>query len=241
MRVQHQRRFVALLGVALVALVWSAWPLSAQVRAKRPLTYDVYESWKSIGGARLSDDGQWFAYSLTSQAEDGVLVVRNVRSGQEFKHPRGSGAQFTPDGKFVIFTIAPPKSETNANAAEGGEAPTPPAAGQGGNQAPNRNSVGIMSLPGGQVTTVEQISTFRLPTESSTWVAFHKGRAGGGGAGRGGNRGGGGGGRGGAPAAGAGGNRGAAEPPPAQGATPPPGQQTAGGRGAGAQGPAAPQ
>lgn len=91
MRVQHQRRFVALLGVALVAGVWSAWPLSAQVRAKRPLTYDVYESWKSIGGARLSDDGQWFAYALTSQAEDGVLVVRNVRSGQELKHPRGSG------------------------------------------------------------------------------------------------------------------------------------------------------
>src|SRR5688572_15036843 len=134
MRVQHQRRLVALFSVALVAVAWSTWPLSAQTRAKRPLTYDVYESWKSIGGARLSDDGQWFAYSLTSQAEDGVLVVRNVKSGQEFKHPRGNGAQFTPDGKFVIFTIVPPRADTNANPPEGGEGAAPaaaPAAGQG--------------------------------------------------------------------------------------------------------------
>ena len=38
-----------------------------------------------------------------------------------------------------------------------------------------------MALPGGEVTTVEQISTFRLPEESSVWLAYHKGRAGAGG------------------------------------------------------------
>ena len=39
----------------------------------------------------------------------------------------------------------------------------------------NRNSVGILSLPGGQVTTVEQIGSFRMPEESSTWLGMHKG------------------------------------------------------------------
>src|SRR5690349_3571062 len=121
---QYQRRFVALLAVVLAAAAWSTWPVTAQVRAKKPLTYDVFESWRSIGGARLSDDGQWFSYSLTSQAEDGVLVVRNVKSGQEFRHPRGTGAQFTPDGKFVIFTIVPPRANTENNQ-EGGEAAAP--------------------------------------------------------------------------------------------------------------------
>jgi len=232
----HQRRFVALLSVALVAVAWSTWPISAQVRAKRPLSYDVFESWKSIGGARLSDDGQWFAYSLTSQAEDGVLVVRNVKSGQEFKHPRGTGAQFTPDGKFVIFTIVPPRADNDAAQAAGGEAAAPAAPAAAPAQTANRNSVGIMSLPSGQVTTVEQIASFRLATESSQWVALQKGRAGGGGAGRGGNRGGGGGRQGGsAPPA--------AQNPPAQAATPPATGQPAatGGRAGGAPGTAAPQ
>ena len=67
--------------------------LNAQspVPAKRPLTYDVVDYWRSIGGTRLSDDGQWLAYAVTAQGEDGELIVRNLRSSQEFKHPRGTG------------------------------------------------------------------------------------------------------------------------------------------------------
>lgn len=237
MRVRHQSRVIALLGVAAALCTWFAWPLAAQAPAKRPLTYDVFESWRSIGGTRLSDDGQWLAYALTSQAEDGELIVRNLRTNQELKHPRGTSPQFTPDGKLVIFTIVPPKTDDASQPEGGGETPaaggTQAAGGQNQNQ--NRNAVGIMTLPGGQVTTVEQISSFRLPTESSAWLAMHKGRAGGGAgrAGRGGRAGGaGGGGRG-------GGARGGGEPP-AQ--TPPPAGQAAPAGQGGAQGaqPAAP-
>src|SRR5262245_39070299 len=197
------RRVPALLVAALAVFTWSTWPVAAQSGAKRPLTYDVYDYWKSIGGPRVSDDGQWFVYSLTSQAEDPQLIVRNLKSGQEFKQPRGTGGQFTPDSKFLIYTIPAPRAEhdNNAQNAEGGApaaAPaagaTPPAGGQAGGQnaQQSRTSVGIMTLATGQVATVEQISSFRLPAESSTWLALQKGRAGGGGgAGRGGGRGGG--------------------------------------------------
>src|SRR5206468_555998 len=114
----------------------------------------------------------------------------------------------------------------------------PGAPGQGGGaQAANRNSVGIMALPGGQVTTIEQIASFRLPAESSQWVALQKGRAGAGGGrngGGGGGRAGGGGGRG---AGGGGGQQAAAAAAPPAGAAGA-GQAPAGGRGAG---PATPQ
>ena len=107
----HGRTFGLLLGSLLVA----QWTLEAQApppsgSGKRPLTYDVVDYWKTIGGTRISDDGVWVAYSVTSQAEDGELVVRNLKSAQEHRHPRGTGAQFTPDGKFVIFTLAPSRS-----------------------------------------------------------------------------------------------------------------------------------
>ena len=190
-----QRIRQRVLGVACAAIavfVWSGWTTAAQTPAKRPLSYDVYDSWRSIAGPRLSEDGQWLAYALTAQGEDGELVVRNLKSGQELRHPRGTGPQFTPDAKFVIFTIVPTKADDERAARGRGAAGAAPAGGAQaeGAATPTRNSLGIMALPGGQVTTVEQISTFRIPEESSAWVAYHKGRAGGGGrGGRGGGRG----------------------------------------------------
>ena len=121
----------------------------------------------------------------------------NLQSGQELQHPRGTSPTFTPDGKFVIFTIVPPKADDEreanaAGAAPGGRAPAAAGGrrrrrGAAATTTQSRNSLGIMSLPDGKVTTVEQVSSFRLPEESSTWVAYHKGRAGAGG-GRGGGR-----------------------------------------------------
>ena len=205
------RRLLALSSV-LVAVTMVTWPADVRTQAaKRPLTYDVFESWKSIQGTRLSNDGQWLAYAVTSLAEDGMLFVRNLRSNQEYRHARGTNPQFTADGKYVMFTIVPARTTDTNNAAEetepGGE-PQGRGGGRGGGQAGGggggagsiRNSFGLMTLATGEVAVTEQIGSFRMPEESSTLVALHKGRAGGGGgrAGRGGGRaGGGGGGRGG--------------------------------------------
>src|SRR6476620_2297243 len=139
-------------AAALLALQWT---LRAQspAAAKKPLTYDVVDSWKAIQGTRLSDDGQWLAYATTAQGDDGELIVRNLRSGQEFKHARGTSPTFTPDGKFVVFTIAQPKAEEEREAAAAAAAETPapePQAGRGGRGGRSREprtGLGIMTLP----------------------------------------------------------------------------------------------
>jgi dipeptidyl aminopeptidase/acylaminoacyl peptidase len=220
------RQMVSVLSVTAVVVAWAAFPVGvdAQAPAKRPLTYDVVDYWRSIGGTRLSEDGQWLAYALTSQGADGELIVRNLGSGQEFRHPRGTSPTFTPDGKFVLFTIVPPKADDDDDAppAGRGQAGAGRAGGRGGGGAAGtRNSAGIMALPGGEVTTIEQVATIRLASESSTWVAFHKGRppAAGGRGGRGGR--GGAGRAGGAPAAAAP-AAGAQAPETGEGATTPP-------------------
>lgn len=51
-------------SVAVVVLLWlGAAAAFAQQNApqKKPLTHDVYDSWKSIQGTRLSADGVWLA------------------------------------------------------------------------------------------------------------------------------------------------------------------------------------
>jgi len=206
------RPYMILCGAVLV-LFSVQWLFTAQAPVKRPLSYDVYDYWRSIGGTRLSADGQWLAYALTSQGEDGELVVRNLKSGQELRHPRGNTPTFTPDGRFVIFTIAPPRADESAQPEEGAGAAQPEAgqtpagargpAGRGAGSGA-RNSMGIMALPDGKVTVAERISNFRLPEDSSTWLAYHKAAAAGAGrGGRGGRAGGGGAAAPAAPAAGA--------------------------------------
>jgi dipeptidyl aminopeptidase/acylaminoacyl peptidase len=220
MRKAPRGRTVFTLVGALVALQWSLTAqtptssTSSPAGVKRPLTYDVVDSWKSIQGTRLSDDGQWLAYATSAQGDDGELIVRNLRSGQEFKHARGTAPTFTPDGKFVVFTIAQPKAEEEKDAAAA-NAETPaaePAQGQGrggrgnGRAREPKTGLGIMTLADGEVKTFEKVGSFSLPENSSTWLAYHKGLGGGGAGGRGGRggaggRGGGAAGRGAAPAA----------------------------------------
>ncbi len=130
-------RLLAVSSIVAIAVVWSGWQpaTQAQGRAKRPLSYDAYDYWRSIQGTRLSEDGQWVAYALTSQGEDGELIVRNLKTNQELKHARGTNPTFTPDGKFVVFTIVPTKAddERNGRGQNAGPAATP--AGRGGAEA----------------------------------------------------------------------------------------------------------
>ena len=239
-------RIPALL-VCLAVLVHVAVSAQAPSAGKRPLSYKEVDYWHAIQAPRLSSDGQWLSYAVTSQAEDGELIVRNLASGQEFRHPRGTGAQFTQDGKFLVFTIAQPKAEEEKDrlneAAQGQGASTGSgqaagegrAAGAGGQAAGGtgrgaqaarnqpRTSLGIMTLADGKVTVIEKVGSFQLPQESSAWLAYYKGVGGAGGGGRGGA-----GGRG---AGGAGGRGGAGAPPAAPAAAP-----VATGRGAAASG-----
>jgi len=193
-----QRHAVALVCSAVLvfsAASWSGGPIDAQTAAagKKPLSYDAYDAWWSIQGTTLSRDGEWLAYALTAQGLDGQLVVRNLRTGQELRHPRGFSPTFTPDGRFVAFTIAQTKAEEEKErekerlAARGRSGENAP--GRGGENEPGRGSAntpprtlaGIMTLATGQVTTVERIGSISLPEESSTWVAMYRGRAAGGG------------------------------------------------------------
>src|SRR5690242_15463912 len=52
-------------GLALVAFAAASAPLSAQT-TKKALTIDDYTKWKSIGGNRISGDGNWVVYELNS-------------------------------------------------------------------------------------------------------------------------------------------------------------------------------
>ncbi len=93
---------------ALLALVTLA-PTFGQ--GPRPLTHDDYEQWKSLRGTSYSLDGKWVAYQIEPQWGDGVLEIRQTDGDVVYHHPLGSGARFSNDDRYVVFTINKSKVE----------------------------------------------------------------------------------------------------------------------------------
>src|SRR5437763_931921 len=117
-------RPLALAGLILVL----AAPAPSQAPAKRPLKHTDYAGWRSIAAPALSPDGTLVLYAVAPQEGDGEFVARNLSTGKEHRHPRGSraivritpGARagrgagrgpsehlFSADGKMALFPIYP--------------------------------------------------------------------------------------------------------------------------------------
>jgi dipeptidyl aminopeptidase/acylaminoacyl peptidase len=150
------------LFTALVIAVFIA-PLGAQQPlAKKPITHDVYDGWKSIQGTKVSRDGVWVAYGLTLQDGDGELVVRNLKTGVEYRAARGRNPVITPDGKFVVFEKSPQKAEVDkARKAKRRPEEMP------------KSGIGVVDLSTGQTATLsEHVKSFRLPEDPIRIVAY---------------------------------------------------------------------
>ncbi|HET9371743.1 MAG TPA: S9 family peptidase [Vicinamibacterales bacterium] len=98
--------------LAVLALAVSLPSLNAQ-SAKRVPTVDDLLALTSIGGAQISPDGQWVAYTVTETdlIQDAFVThlwLANVGTGRTFQLTRGDksvgGAQWSPDSQWLAFT-----------------------------------------------------------------------------------------------------------------------------------------
>ena len=187
----------ALLTLALLAI---ATPVFAQ-SGKKVLTQADYDLWRSAQGAALSNDGGWAVYTIQPLVGEGELVVRNTRTGTEYRHTRGftgrppapgmppitgrgagpgeedeeaasgSVARFTADSKHLIFIVQPSREEVERAQASAPRGRVGRAGGAGA-RPPERNSLAIMSLSDGKVTLVPGVRSFELAQKSGRYVAY---------------------------------------------------------------------
>jgi dipeptidyl aminopeptidase/acylaminoacyl peptidase len=150
------------LTLTIIFVVSLAVTLTGQTPGgKRPVGYDAYDGWRSIQGTKIARDGSWLVYALVPQDGDGELVARNLKTGGEFRHPRGKDPVFSADGRFVVFTIAPPKAEVD-KAKKAKKKP----------EDQPKGGLGIMNLANGQVATAERVKNFKVPEEGGTFIAY---------------------------------------------------------------------
>jgi len=187
-----QRSVALFCAITLSATMLSSIPLYVAAQqpstasAKRPITHQDYDSWRSILATQVSRDGKFVAYAYVPQDGDGEIVVRNIATGVDWRAPRGyrppvpppddPGANiaefqaeqarllrpvFTADSRFVVFSIEPAKAEVNKAKKDKKKPEDMP-----------KNGLGIMDLTNGTVTRVERVKTFRVPEDSGGFVAY---------------------------------------------------------------------
>lgn len=148
------------LRLATVALLVISVAAFAQV-AKKPLTHDVYDSWKALAGIDLSRNGKWVTYSISPQVGDGEMYVEPTAGGGKITIARGSAGRFTKDSKYFLATIVPAKAEVDKARKEKKPLKDQP-----------KNSLVIYNLVSGEKTLIERVKTWRMPVRDSGWLAY---------------------------------------------------------------------
>jgi len=181
MKAVKSRPFV-LAAITVILLLPGSIP--AQGPAKRSLTHNDYDSWRSIQSQRLSRDGRVLVYAVVPQDGDAEVVVRNLTSDAEWRYGVGTrppqantdddetgGAPaaaapsvnlaISSDNRFAIFQIRPTKADLEKARKEKKKPEEMP-----------KDALGIMNLADGQVARIERVKSFQVPDDGSGYVAY---------------------------------------------------------------------
>jgi len=91
----------------LATFMFVTLALGAWGQEKKVIDHTVYNDWKSLSGAKISNDGKFIAYEIKPHRGDGVLCVYNVESGKTDTIERATRAQFSGGSSYIAFKITP--------------------------------------------------------------------------------------------------------------------------------------
>ena len=85
---------------------------SSAYAQKKPLDHSVYDSWKSLNGISVPQNGDILMYNINPQEGDAELVIENIRTGKKTVVPRATRASLSQDGSKVVAVIKPLFNQT---------------------------------------------------------------------------------------------------------------------------------
>jgi len=169
------RRIFALFLVAMGSLA---------AGSKRPLTHQDYNGWRSIVSPVLSHNGRYLAYGLFPQEGDGVVVVRDLQSKQEWREDAGAlppppapdpnseeppplertmRLAISSDSQTVVFLAFPKRADTDKARKEKKKPEEMP-----------KGELVIIDFPSGKALRVAGVKSFALPDRGNGFLAYLK-------------------------------------------------------------------
>jgi dipeptidyl aminopeptidase/acylaminoacyl peptidase len=126
---------------------------------KKPLDHAVYDSWESISGVQLSNDGKYAAYNVSPQDGDTTLIIKDISTLGEVKIERGLHVRIAENSKFAVFKVVPSQAERKvAKKKKKDDQP--------------KDSLGWIRLGKQDVTKIPNVKSFKIPEKSSRFFAF---------------------------------------------------------------------
>jgi dipeptidyl aminopeptidase/acylaminoacyl peptidase len=145
----------ALIALTLLATL-PATPTYGQDTAKRPLQISDYRLWRTIEDVAISDDGAWVAWTWVKVRADDTVTVRSLNADVRHDVPRASRGTFSPDGRWIAYTIEPDFLEVERLEREGERIPS---------------QVGLLRLDTGETRTWDDAREYGFSeTSSHFWV-----------------------------------------------------------------------
>ncbi len=137
--------------------------LFGQRSDRKPLTHDVYDSWKSIKGITLSRDGRWASYETDPQQGDGWLYLYDVKKHSLDSFPRGSGARFSPASDYLVFKIKPQYKVVRKAKRDKKKKENMP-----------KDSLGVVLLKDKSLIRIAKVRSFGVPYENGEWFWYRR-------------------------------------------------------------------
>ncbi len=134
---------------------------------KKVLDHTVYDAWQSIKEVVADPRGEFVVYNITPQEGDGVLMIRNLKTGADFKIDRATKPVFSEDGQFLIAKISPLFAETRKAKIEKKKVDEMP-----------KDSMVIVHLKEGVIEKIPSVKSFQIAEHGNGVLAYLKDKKG---------------------------------------------------------------
>jgi dipeptidyl aminopeptidase/acylaminoacyl peptidase len=148
---------------ALSAQVDDPVARQAELTGKKVLDHTVYDVWRTLQNRALTPNGDWLTFRYVPGEGDAELIIRRTDREEVASVDRGEGARFSPDGGFAVFTIVPAHAAVRQAKRDEVKRDDMPG-----------DTLGILSLSNvtAGVTRIADVTSFRVPEEDGTFVAY---------------------------------------------------------------------
>ena len=136
-------------------------PEISQVVQKKPLTHDVYDSWKEIPDKMISSDGSTIVYTLNPQEGDGKVIFHSLKNTKIDSVQRAADIKLTDDAEFAIFKIKPQLELIKSMKRLKKKKEEMP-----------KDSLGIYGLKNNQIIKIPNVQNFKIPEKVGGWLAY---------------------------------------------------------------------
>ncbi len=141
-----------------LALVLAAFALHAQ---KPALDHSVYDSWKTLRGLSVPQNGDILTYMVSPGEGDLVLVIEDLKTNKKIEVPRATRVQISKDGSKAVAVIKPLFSQTrNAKIKKVKKDEMP------------KDTLAIIDIKSGEVKKYANYKSHNTPDKLTSTIAF---------------------------------------------------------------------